>query len=66
VLPFSLGAYRSRHPDRFAETARGGIELLRSGKVRPPVNAVLPLEQAAEAHRRLGARATTGKLVLRP
>jgi NADPH2:quinone reductase len=66
VLPFSLGAYRSRHPDRFAETARGGIELLRSGKVRPPVNAVLPLEQAAEAHRRLGSRATTGKLVLRP
>jgi NADPH2:quinone reductase len=64
VLPFSLGAYRSRQPERFAETAKGGIELIRSGKLRPPIGEVLPLAEAGEAHRKLGSRGTMGKLVL--
>lgn len=64
VLPFSLGAYRSRHPDRFADTARGGVELIRSGKLRPPVGRVLPLREAHLAHELLGSRQTMGKVVL--
>jgi NADPH2:quinone reductase len=64
VLPFSLGALRARHPEVLARTAEEGIALIRSGRVRPPIGQVLPLEQAAEAHRLLGSRATSGKLVL--
>lgn len=33
--------------------------------VRPVIDTVLPIEQAAEAHRRLAANATFGKIVLR-
>jgi len=36
------------------------------GTLRPHVDAVLPLADAAEAHRRLEARAVRGKLLLRP
>ena len=41
-----------------------GVELIRDGRLRPPIGMTLPLESAAEAHRLLGSRATTGKLVL--
>ena len=39
--------------------------LIDAGRVRPVVDLVLPLEQAADAHRRLEAGAITGKIVLR-
>jgi NADPH2:quinone reductase len=64
VLPFSMGALRGRHGDLFLKTAEEGIELIRSGRLRPPVGEVFPLAEAAEAHRRLGSRATMGKLLL--
>ena len=64
VLPFSMGAYRARHPEQFLSTSAEGVELIRSGALRPPVGRVLPLAEAAEAHRLLGSRATTGKLLL--
>ena len=64
VMPFSLGAYRAGSPDAFARTAAEGWELARSGRVRPPVGAVHPLEKAADALRSLASRATTGKLLL--
>ncbi len=35
-----------------------------AGQVRPPIEAVLPLDQAAEAHRRLEAGGHTGKIIL--
>ena len=34
------------------------------GRVRPPIEAVLPLDQAAEAHRRMEAGGHVGKIVL--
>ena len=64
VLPFSMGAIRGRHPELFAKTSAEGIELMRSGALRPPIGRVLPLAEAAEAHRLLGSRATMGKLLL--
>jgi NADPH2:quinone reductase len=64
VLPFSLGAYFARQPDRFAETARGGIELIRTGKVRPHIGCVLPLREARRAHELVSSRETIGKVVL--
>ena len=64
VLPFSMGAFRALHPEQFLSTSAEGLELIRSGALRPPVGRVLPLAEAAEAHRLLGGRATTGKLLL--
>jgi NADPH:quinone reductase len=64
VLPFSMGAIRGRHAELFAKTSAEGIELMRSGALRPPIGRVLPLAEAAEAHRLLGSRATMGKLLL--
>jgi len=45
---------------------RGGqmLDHAAAGRIRISVDRVLPLEQAAEAHRLLEARATTGKLLL--
>jgi NADPH2:quinone reductase len=39
---------------------------IRAGKLRLRIDRVLPLEQAAEAHRALEGRETTGKVLLRP
>ncbi|MFN9333371.1 MAG: zinc-binding dehydrogenase, partial [Planctomycetota bacterium] len=41
-------------------------KLLAGGVLRPRVHAVLPLAEAATAHRRLESRATAGALVLTP
>jgi NADPH:quinone reductase len=65
VMPFSMGALRANHPDLFAKTSAEGIELIRSGALRPPIGKVLPLAEAAEAHRLLASRQTMGKLLLR-
>lgn len=40
-------------------------DLVRTGKLRPEIDAVFPLEQAAEAHRRGERGGNTGKIVLR-
>jgi NADPH2:quinone reductase len=64
VLPFSMGAMRARDPELFARTSAEGIELIRSGRIRPPIGTVLPLAEAAQAHRLLGSRATMGKVLL--
>lgn len=39
--------------------------LVTGGKIKIEIGAVLPLEEAAEAHTRLEGRATTGKVLLR-
>jgi NADPH:quinone reductase-like Zn-dependent oxidoreductase len=39
--------------------------LLEAGRVKPIIDAVLPLDQAADAHRRLEAGDVVGKIVLR-
>jgi NADPH2:quinone reductase len=56
-------SYMARRED----LERGAAELfdvVRSGKVKIDVSRTLPLAQAAEAHRALEARETTGSLVL--
>lgn len=40
------------------------LELRAQGKIKPRITLSLPLEKAAEAHRRLQNRETTGKIVL--
>jgi NADPH2:quinone reductase len=64
ILCFSFGQFRGADPDRVAQTAGAPLELLRSGRVRPPVSQTLPLAGAAEAHRLITGRRTVGKILL--
>lgn len=52
------------------EAAVGALQTLigfvSSGQVKVPVGHVLPLSQAAEAHRMLEERRTMGKIILKP
>ena len=48
------------------EDIENGLELVASGQLKPHVDAVLPLAQAAEGLRRLEERKVFGKLVIVP
>ncbi|TNC63916.1 NAD(P)H-quinone oxidoreductase [Rubellimicrobium roseum] len=48
-----------------ADLRREVWPLLASGRIRPVMDAEFPLEEAAEAHRRLESNAVVGKIVLR-
>ena len=50
----------------FAETAKDLVDIVKSGKVKIPVNQRYALADAAQAHRDLEARKTTGTTVLLP
>jgi NADPH2:quinone reductase len=61
----SLGAYVAKHAELLA-TARDLFSVVRSGKVKIRVNQTYRLADAAQAHRDLEARKTTGSTVLIP
>lgn len=52
--------------ETMVEMAKDLFDTVASGKVRIPVNATFPLKDAAEAHRALEGRSTTGSTVLLP
>jgi NADPH2:quinone reductase len=52
-------------PAMLRESAAELFDLVRRGVVKPTIHRVLPLAEAAEAHRLLESRTTTGSLVLR-
>ncbi|WP_170334545.1 quinone oxidoreductase family protein [Ruegeria arenilitoris] len=56
--------YFTNHPNAFNADMATVFDLLKQDVLRPQVT-TLPIEEAAEAHRRLEAGDTTGKLVLR-
>ncbi|MFI1912545.1 zinc-binding alcohol dehydrogenase family protein [Nocardia sp. NPDC020380] len=49
-----------------AQARAEALERAATGSLRPLVDRVLPLDQAAQAHRLIGERATKGTIVLRP
>lgn len=66
VRAFNLGVFFGLRPEvagRALETLTGYVA---SGQVTVDVGHVLPLTEAARAHRLLEARASVGKIVLRP
>ena len=65
VTGFYIGAYRA-FPELMQSTVREIIGFIMAGKLSIQVGTVLPLSQAAEAHRLLEGRKTTGKVVLQP
>ncbi len=63
---FYLGGWFAHRPREAGAALRELAGLVASGQVKALVSEVLPLSQAAEAHRRLEGRRTTGKIVLQP
>ena len=61
----TLGDYCHTHEERQASAARV-FEMIRSGVVQVRIGARFPLREAAEAHRAIESRATTGSTVLLP
>jgi putative PIG3 family NAD(P)H quinone oxidoreductase len=51
--------------DATARFEREVVPLLAMGKIRPVIDSVFPLERIADAHRRMEANGTTGKVVVR-
>ena len=64
VSGFNLGAIAAARPADIGRALRRAVAAAVSGDLRVEVEE-LPLEAAAEAHRRLGSGTTTGKLVLK-
>ncbi|MGW4094599.1 quinone oxidoreductase family protein [Nocardia sp. NPDC004750] len=62
LIPFSLG-YR---PQRWPELARRAEDLTVRGELTPVIGTVLPLAEAATAHRAFEDRTAIGKTILTP
>ena len=63
---YSINAMRLQHPAWFTEDLKRLFALLAGGAITPRVAERIPLDQVAEAHRRLEAGGLEGKLVLCP
>ena len=61
----TLATYIGTRPE-LLETANDLFDVVRSGAVRVEIGQTFPLAQAAEAHRQLEARRTTGSTILLP
>jgi NADPH2:quinone reductase len=65
VFGFSLRTLAREDPARLRRITEQALQLVAKAGVELPITAELPLLEAAEAHRLLESRSTTGKLVLR-
>jgi NADPH2:quinone reductase len=66
VHGFSLGRLMRHRPDVVQQAARDLLRMWEHGMLRPVVGATFPLADAAEAHRLIEERRSTGKVVLVP
>ena len=66
VSGFSLPTITRSFPDKTRESAERCFELLRAGKLKLHIGKIFPMAEAAEAHRFLESRRSTGKLLLIP
>jgi NADPH:quinone reductase len=66
ILPFSFGMLRGADAERGAELGRAAVDLLRSGRVAPPIGRTFALADAAQALEMLSSRQSMGKLLLAP
>ncbi|MGP9019428.1 quinone oxidoreductase family protein [Streptomyces sp. BR1] len=65
ISGFSILTLAQGAPDALREIAGRAFALAADGRVKLPVTAEFPLEEAAEAHRLMEGRTSTGKLLLR-
>ncbi|MEX2541331.1 MAG: NADPH:quinone oxidoreductase family protein [Trueperaceae bacterium] len=66
VIGYSSGHYRRNRPEGVRQAAVAMLDLLAAGDITVPVTRIFPLAEAAEAHRYLESRQSTGKLLLEP
>ena len=66
VSGFMVPAVTRNFPEKTRESAEHCFALMREGKLKLHIGKTFPLAQAAEAHRFLESRQSTGKLVLLP
>ena len=64
VVGVFWGDFARREPARFAESVRQLTKWYAEGRLKPHVSETFPLEQAAEALKRMAARQVKGKVVL--
>jgi NADPH2:quinone reductase len=62
LIRFSLGA----NPELMPDLGRRARELAAAGELEPVIGDVLPLAEAARAHRAVEDRSSTGKIILTP
>jgi NADPH2:quinone reductase len=65
VVGLHLAAYRRHEPELLRAVHAELLELLRAGRIDPPVDSVLPFERAPEGLRRLAERRAIGRVALR-
>ena len=65
VIGLNIAGLLEAEPERIPDLAENALEVLTRDEARLPVD-VLPLAEAADAHRRLESRSVTGRLVLAP
>jgi NADPH2:quinone reductase len=65
IIGYSITNLSRVAPGHLAATARRAIDLLVPGQIHIDITDMLPLEQAALAHRRMESDSHTGKLLLR-
>src|SRR3989475_2870160 len=66
VSAFALPLVTRNFPDKTRASAERCFALMREGKLRLHIGKTFPLAQAADAHRYLESRQSTGKLILIP
>ena len=66
VSGFMLPTVSRGFPDKTRESAERCFALMREGRLKLHIGKTFPLAQAAEAHRYLESRESTGKLILLP
>src|SRR6267143_836311 len=66
VSGFMVPTVTRNFPDKTRESAERCFALMRAGKLRLHIGKTFPLAEAADAHRYLESRQSTGKLVLIP
>ena len=66
LVAFNVGLFFGLRPDRARAALGRLVGLVRAGVVTPRVGHVLPLSEAAQAHRLLESRRSHGRIVLKP
>lgn len=64
IFGYSSGTYRKSRPEGVQRAARRMLEHLATGELTVEIGGVYSLEEAADAHRAIESRTTTGKLLL--
>ena len=66
LITYYVGGWFESRPQQAIAALRKLIGFITTGKINVQIGHILPLSEAAEAHRILAARASAGKIILKP